>query len=139
MWCSCQRRGGVRRPSTQPVQKMFSFFSFYHFPFFHFSFCSFFSFFHFFCSFLCSFSFFLSPPLPKTSLFLTTIFFFKSRFWVREERKKKEERRKKEERADRNRSPSTIARTGTLVIRVRGNPSLRYLQAFVSLHQSPRL
>ena len=61
--------------------------------------------------------------------------YFKARFWVREEErsKKKEERRKrkerrrkkKEERADRNRSNSTIARTGTFAVRVRGNPSLR--------------
>ena len=52
----------------------------------------------------------LPPPrsLPKTSLFLQKNLIFKSRFWVREEGRKK-----KEERADRNRSLSTIARTGT--------------------------
>ena len=77
-------------------------------PFFHFfHFFIFFQFFMFFIFFFVFFLFFLFsfifPPLapprapPKTSL---------------REKKKKEERRKKKERADRNRSPSTFARTG---------------------------
>ena len=65
-----------------------------------FFFFSFFSFFHF------------LPPSSGPSHFPKHRFFcnnlnFKARFWVTEER------RKKEERADRNRSPSPIARTGT--------------------------
>ena len=56
----------------------------------------------------------LRPPSSQNIVFPRTIL-VKARFWVREEeeRKKKETRKKKkEERADRNKSPSTIARTG---------------------------
>ena len=54
-----------------------------------------------------------SSPSPKTSIFLEKKLSFRARFCERRRRKKerKKEERKKEERADRNRSPSTIART----------------------------
>ena len=100
----------------------FLFFSlFFFFFFFFFLIFPFFFFFFFFLVFFFFFVFFISPspPRPPQNIaFSNKKLIFKARFWVREERKKKEERRKKkgrkEERADRNRSPSTIARTGTL-------------------------
>ena len=105
------------------------FFRFFHFPkkfclfFFHFSvfpFFPFIPFFRFFFFFI-FFSFFSPPPPAPPGLAgspsINIASFdqslnFKARLWVREERKKKEEE-KKEERADRNRPPSAIARTGT--------------------------
>ena len=71
-----------------------------------------FTFLHF--SFLQCFQFPTIFPHFQTLLFPARNLNFKARFWVREEeRKKKEERRrKKKERADRNRSPSRIARIG---------------------------
>ena len=51
---------------------------------------------------------------------------FKARSRARDEERRKKKERKKEERADRNRSPSTIAGTRIFFAsRVRGNPSLR--------------
>ena len=102
----------------------FIFFNFSIFPFFHFS--SFFHFFHFFTFFVFSFIFhffsfsfffvffhvfplrFLPGPRqasPKTSLFTANL-------GERRRKKERKEERKKKERADRNRHPSTIARTG---------------------------
>ena len=91
-----------------------SFFHFYNFsPFVLFFIFHLFRFFHFlmFFSFFFVFSLFSFIPSqgpPKTFAFSYTNLNFKARFWVRGE-----ERRKKAERADRNKSPSTIARTGT--------------------------
>ena len=111
--------------------KFFPFFHFFHFVllfiFFHFSFFFIFIFLHFdFCHFFI-FSFFFScfsspvpswapPGLSKNNAFYYENLDFKARIWVREEerkkKRKKERKKKKEERADRDRSPSTIARTG---------------------------
>ena len=76
------------------------FLSFFHFSIFNFSF------------FVVSF---ISLPRGPSGLPLEHRFFlqnldFKQRFWVTEEEERK---KKKEERADRNRSPSTVARTRT--------------------------
>ena len=92
-----------------------SHFSFFHFlQVFHFFFFAIFHFSFFRCFFF--FIFLFSPstcPLPAPSLkhrcFPTKNLNFKERFWVREE---EERRKKKEERADRNRSPFTVARRG---------------------------
>ena len=103
----------------------------------------FFQFFYFsFFRFLFSCFFFHSPrgppqatPLPKTSLVSYQNLNFKARFWVR--RRRKEERRKKKERADRNRSPSTIARTRTVFYsRAWKLPSLRR-NTFHLIQQQP--
>ena len=51
--------------------------------------------------------------LPENIAFSCQNLNFKARFWVREEITKERKKERKEERADRNRSPSTIARTGT--------------------------
>ena len=100
---------------------IFSFFCFFIFHFFHFSLFIFhylkncFSFFLSFFFLSCFSYFFIFSPCSRASLkhrfFLPQNLHFKARFLVREE----ERRKKKEERADRNRSPSTIARTGTFV------------------------
>ena len=120
-------RIGVRGP-------FFSFlhsFSFFHVFFLHFFFIfhvfQFFHFFNFFVFFFPVFSIFSLPEaLPwaplgssKNIAFSYENLNFKAQIWVREEARKKERKKKKkkkkkkeEERADRNSSPSTIARTG---------------------------
>ena len=108
------------------------------FSIFHFSFLSYFSY----CLVFFVFSFFLhvvhfllpsswgstgTPPLPgtipETSLFSHKNLNFQARFWVREEERRR--KKKKEERADRNKSPSTIARTKTVCCSRAWIPSLR--------------
>ena len=131
-WLARERRPKNNNPATPAIADrsegfpsvFFRFLSFFHF--FHFfsfeSFFFFFIFFIFYHFFIFSFFIFfvihpLPPPPPrgpsKTSLFLTKKLNFKARFWVREEDWKKKEERKNEERADRNKSLSTKARTGS--------------------------
>ena len=103
------------------IFSFFPFFSVFVFAFLMFSFFfffPFFSFFPFFILFIC-FHFHLLPlPLLKTSLFSYKNLNFTGT--VLRERKKE----RTNERTERNKSPSTIARTRPFVDRVRGNPPL---------------